>query len=256
MEKSDEKPPIFSPITNSPDELVESARSFYSLNELAQIWHCTSDRILDLAMQGKLVLSVVANNWLVHGGGFDDEENTVEVPQWDQHLSGQIPLPIAAAHALFASNHYTIEYLPDTPERFTKIIPQNGESLPVITLEKIIITIDDVENFKAIEGDSTSDVPIDEIQKAKEISQYEPLCTNAIANLFVVRQPRNANSAQWKRWAKNAKKNELELIAKKGQNKGKAQALFYPDKVGHWLIKRGEKTPEEVALVLQDLWIE
>ena len=241
---------------NSMKESVEYARSYYTIHELAEHWRCSTDRILDLAMQGKLSLSVMADNWLVHGGGYDDPDNAVEVVQWDSILAGLITLPIEAAQALTASGKYTLQYLPDTEKCFTKIVARKGELLPVVTLEKIIVKTDDVETFESLSDHDTGGavVSVSTVQKAKE-SQYDPLCTNAIANLFVVKTSKTENLRKWKRWAKEAKKNGLEAMAKVGGNKGKAQAMFYPDKVGYWLVKKGEKTLDQVAEVLENIFI-
>ena len=70
-------------------------------------------------------------------------------------------------------------------------------------------------------------------------STHDPAKLTVIANMFIVNQVPTDNLEQWKKFAKDAKRNGL-YKARLVTGKGKAQSIYDPVAVGDWLISKGK----------------
>ena len=70
-------------------------------------------------------------------------------------------------------------------------------------------------------------------------STHDPAKLNVIANMFTVNQVPADNLEQWKKFAKDANRNDL-YKARLVTGQGTAQSLFDPVAVGDWLISKGK----------------
>lgn len=86
-------------------------------------------------------------------------------------------------------------------------------------------------------------------QNEKDESTHDPLPLDGIALMFKVEIDDAKNILCWRKFAKNAERNKL-ATARTKKNKGKAQSIFDPVKVGDWLVAKGKIDQSRVNIIL------
>ena len=92
-----------------------------------------------------------------------------------------------------------------------------------------------------------------ELESQKETTPFKavlpPLPLKGIAIMFSIVPNLDENLKIWKKHAKNAKRNNLASCRSKVVG-GKAQSLFYPEKVAEWMIENGHMASTRVSRLL------
>lgn len=128
---------------------VESLLPCYTLSRMANKVGCTEEELLLLAANGKLFLSVIADDWRIEGGFYRDGDGETEIIQSDEVVTGLVLAPILAKDILRISRggSVQIEYLERSESSYARIIKAENQDFPIIGMKELVIGCADANAF-------------------------------------------------------------------------------------------------------------